>query len=137
MALRSMPKAGQILHLNRWQETRAAVALRDGFRCAKCKARTFLTGKLAGEIDHKIPRRELLKSGGDLFDMSNLQLLCQPCHARKSILERYAFQRAQEAENPTPKPKKSRADRLRARSRVSGRKAFLLAAGLAPADIIT
>lgn len=133
----TMPKAGQILHLTRWQKTREAVALRAQYHCEICGKRAFLTGKLAGECDHKTPRRDLLSSGGDLFDMNNLQWLCPPCHARKSALEKHAQRKAQEAENPNPKPQKSpRADRLRARSRVSGRKAFLVAAGLAPADII-
>lgn len=127
-----MPKAGRILHLTSWQDTRQAVALRANFRCEKCGTLCFLTGPKAGEADHKIPRRELVEAGGDVFDLGNLQWLCEPCHARKSALERWA---AEKAKAPAKTPKKSRSERLKARSRVKGRAAFLIAAGLAPADI--
>lgn len=131
-----MGRASLILHLKRWQETRELVALRAQYHCENCNARAFLTGHRRGECDHKIPRRELIASGGNVFDMGNLQWLCQPCHARKSALERHARRQAEAAANPDPNPQKPRADRLRARSRVSGRKQFLIAAGLSAADVV-
>lgn len=128
-----MPKAGRILHLNSWQEARQAVALRANFRCQKCGTLCFLTGPKAGEADHITPRRVLVETGGDPLDIKGIQWLCQICHARKSALERWAAERANAPAKP---PKKSPSERLKARSRVKGRKAFLIAAGLAPADII-
>ena len=117
MARTPMPKAGQILHLTRWQKARQACAMR---------ART-------GEADHKISRRQLIETGGDVFALDNLQWLCQPCHARKSVLEGHE---ARQTQHPATPPKTPRSERLKARSRVKGRKAFLMAAGLAPDDII-
>lgn len=128
-----MPKVGQILHLTRWQKTRQACAMRAAFRCQKCGVLCFLTGPRAGEADHRVPRRQLAETGGDMFDLANLDWLCASCHSRKSVLEGHA---ARQAQRPATPPKTPRSERLKARSRVKGRKAFLMAAGLAPDDII-
>ncbi|WP_339820596.1 HNH endonuclease signature motif containing protein [uncultured Paracoccus sp.] len=133
MARTPMPKAGQILHLTRWQKARQACAMRASFRCQKCGVLCFLTGPRTGEADHKISRRQLIETGGDVFALDNLQWLCQPCHARKSVLEGHE---ARQTQHPATPPKTPRSERLKARSRVKGRKAFLMAAGLAPDDII-
>lgn len=133
MARTPMPKSGQILGLTRWQKVRQACAVRASFRCEKCGKLCFLTGPRAGEADHKIPRRQLAETGGNMFDLNNLQWLCQSDHARKSVLEGHA---ARQALRPATPPKTPRSERLKARSRVKGRKAFLMAAGLAPDDII-
>lgn len=125
MARTPMPKPGQILHLTRWQATRQAVALAANMKCECCGVLAFLRGRGAGEADHIIPRRELSQNGGDPFDMENLQWLCQPCHAAKSARERWGDHQA--------KPKKNR---LKSRTKIVGRKKFLLAAGLSTADII-
>ena len=128
-----MPTAGRILHLTSWRNARQAVALAANFRCQKCGTRCFLTGPKTGEADHKVPRRVLAEIGGDPFALEGLQWLCQPCHARKSVLERYA---AEKANAPAKPPKPPRSERLKARTRVKGRKAFLLAAGLQAKDIM-
>lgn len=132
MGRTAMPQAGQILGLTRWQKTRQTVAMRAAFRCQKCGVLCFLTGPRAGEADHRVPRRQLAETGGDMFDLGNLQWLCVSCHARKSILEGHA---ARQAERPATPPKQP-ADRLKIRTKIKGRKAFLIAAGLAADDII-
>lgn len=101
------------LKTDRWQATRAFMAHRASFRCEHCH--TF-TG-MSGEADHVIPRRDCDLIGVGVFDPSNLQWLCQPCHAAKSARERWA--------GHEKKPKKPPA-----RTRVTGRDQFLDAAGI-------
>lgn len=119
MARTPMPKAGQILHLTAWKDVRQFVAARAGHRCQHCRCFTGING----EADHITPRRVLAATGGNPLEPTNLQWLCQPCHARKSATERWA------GHTPTKRS-------ILRRSRVKGRKTFLLAAGLSPADII-
>lgn len=125
MARTPMPKPGQMLHLTRWQATRQAVALRANMRCECCETYAFLRGRGAGQADHIIPRRELAITGGNPFDMDNLQWLCGPCHSQKSARERWGDHKAAPPKN-----------RLKARTKIKGRKQFLLAAGLSTADVI-
>lgn len=132
MARTPMPKSGQILGLTRWQKARQACAMRASFRCQKCGVLCFLTGPRAGEADHRVPRRQLAETGGDMFDLANLDWLCASCHSRKSVLEGHAARQAQRPATPPKLP----SDRLKTRTRVKGRKAFLIAAGLAADDII-
>jgi 5-methylcytosine-specific restriction enzyme A len=58
------------------QEVRQYILERNNFRCQGCDASD---PKLALQIDHIIP---LAKGGTN--DLSNLQVLCQPCNSQKS-----------------------------------------------------
>lgn len=64
-----------------WQPIRAAVLMRDGYKCVRCGA---LVGHRKGDahVDHI---RSKARGGTD--DMANLQTLCRPCHARKTNTE--------------------------------------------------
>lgn len=62
----------------RWKRLRAVVRRRDGYKCVKCGRR----GRL--ECDHILPRRTHPKL---VFDPSNVQTLCRPCHFDKSRRE--------------------------------------------------
>jgi 5-methylcytosine-specific restriction protein A len=55
-----------------WRVIRAAV-LRDEPACRRC-------GQPARDVDHIVPRDQ----GGD-DTRTNLQALCKPCHASKSV----------------------------------------------------
>ena len=70
-----MPHHRNMYTSKRWRKLRRAVLRRDAFRCQLCK-------KLAGraEIDHIKP----VESGGELWEMSNLQTLCRDCHFKKT-----------------------------------------------------
>ena len=62
----------------RWRLLRRRILERDGWRCRAC-------GRAAGrfEVDHV----QSIHAGGEWWDESNLQLLCRPCHFRKSAAE--------------------------------------------------
>lgn len=65
----------------RYRELRAA--FREGYPlCAACLAE----GRhVAGaEVDHVVP----LELGGELLDVGNLQHLCLPCHASKTLRQK-------------------------------------------------
>lgn len=97
----------------RWQEVRAFVAHRAGFRCEHCHV--FL-GR-AGEVDHRIPRGTCELLGVGTYDPSNCQYLCTSCHSAKTNAERWA--------GHTPKPPKQPT-----RSKVAGRDQYLNATGI-------
>jgi 5-methylcytosine-specific restriction endonuclease McrA len=62
----------------RWQALRMQVLERDGWQCVQCGTRRRL------ECDHIEPVRDR----PDLsYTLSNLQILCGRCHARKTRLE--------------------------------------------------
>ena len=67
------------LHARRWARVRRAVFNRDGWRCRKCGR----PGRL--ECDHVTPMQR--ESGGDPYDMQNLQTLCRGCHIAKTAAE--------------------------------------------------
>ena len=68
-------KAGRrVYNTKQWKRVRWAVFKRDGFRCVACGK----AGRL--ECDHIRP----VQSGGDWFDMDNLQTLCRGCHISKT-----------------------------------------------------
>lgn len=78
-----------------WQNTRARIARRDGYVCAKC-GRAWLPSR--DHVDHRIP----LEQGGSNDD-SNLQLLCDtPCHAEKTAAEAAARAGRGPAPHATP-----------------------------------
>lgn len=64
-----------------WQKLRERM-LREHPLCQLCEQRGRVT--VATSLDHRIPRS---KEGGT-DDESNLQTVCEPCHARKSLLDR-------------------------------------------------
>ena len=57
---------------------RRLVLDRDGYRCRTCGR----AGRL--EVDHVRP----IHRGGDMYDLSNLQVLCVRCHIDKTRAER-------------------------------------------------
>lgn len=57
----------------RWSQLRAAILVRDGFRCQLC-------GDPAREVDHIAPRAH---GGGD--HPGNLRSLCRPCHNARAV----------------------------------------------------
>lgn len=60
-----------------WKFLRIKMLRRDNFQCVKCKG-------LANQVDHKIA----IMNGGDFFDHSNLQTLCNKCHGAKTGMDR-------------------------------------------------
>lgn len=63
---------------NRWKFLRLAALERDGWQCVQCGTRKGL------ECDHIEPVRDR----PDLaYALSNLQILCGSCHARKTRIE--------------------------------------------------
>lgn len=62
----------------RWKALRMQALDRDGWQCVKCGSRRRL------ECDHVEPVRDR----PDLaWAVSNLQILCGPCHSRKTRIE--------------------------------------------------
>lgn len=59
---------------SRWQRVRKAALFRDGGWCQRCKE------KPAALVDHIIE----IKDGGDMWDLANLQALCDSCHNIKT-----------------------------------------------------
>ena len=69
------PKAAlPFYHSPAWLEKRRGLIARRGAWCEVCGA----GGRI--HLDHKVE----VKDGGELLDDTNLQLLCQPCHNRKT-----------------------------------------------------
>lgn len=66
-----------------WRNVRAYV-MQGSPLCAACEAIGFIT--LAQMVDHITP----IRLGGEFWDTSNLQPLCNSCHASKSAKERHA-----------------------------------------------
>ena len=63
---------------------RKAVLSRDGWQCQACgKLCTGQDASSRAHADHIIP----ILSGGDRFDISNGQTLCQRCHSMKTARE--------------------------------------------------
>ena len=62
-----------------WKNTRQIVLDRDQYICQECKrnGRLAVTGRT---VDHILG----IKSGGSVFGLHNLEVLCDSCHARKS-----------------------------------------------------
>lgn len=57
--------------------------------CAACMTRGVLVDcTVGGHVDHVIS----MDNGGAPLDLRNLQTLCQPCHAKKSALERHGLE---------------------------------------------
>ena len=67
-----------VIRSPRWKVLRLQAKRRDRFRCVACGC----VGKL--EVDHIQPVRTHPERA---FDLTNLQTLCAPCHARKTRIE--------------------------------------------------
>ena len=63
----------------RWGKVRRLVLDRDSWRCQKCGKH----GRM--EVDHRVP---LDLAPDRMYDLDNLQSLCQGCHFEKSQEER-------------------------------------------------
>ena len=62
----------------RWKAVRMQALDRDNWQCVKCGERRRL------ECDHILP----VKTHPELsYSLGNLQILCGPCHARKTRIE--------------------------------------------------
>lgn len=59
---------------SRWQRVRKTALFRDGGWCQRCKE------KPAKLVDHIVE----IKDGGDMWDLDNLQSLCDSCHTIKT-----------------------------------------------------
>jgi 5-methylcytosine-specific restriction protein A len=66
-----------------WQKIRIAVFQRDNYLCQVCKRMGIL--REGTEIDHIVS----ISQGGS-HNLSNLQAICEYCHAEKSKQERIA-----------------------------------------------
>lgn len=65
----------------RWKKTRTMVIRRACGLCENCiKKKLFVPGN---NVDHKIP----VSKGGAIWDLDNLQLLCEDCHKAKTAKE--------------------------------------------------
>lgn len=67
-----------VLKSQRWKVLRMKILERDGWKCLKCGSRKRL------EVDHV----NAVRIAPDrAFDPTNLQVLCGPCHGRKTMTE--------------------------------------------------
>ena len=74
------------LGTSKWRAIRIAAAERANFRCEHCQK--FLG--MSGQGDHIVPRSVCETLGISVFDLSNIQYLCGPCHSKKTNSERWA-----------------------------------------------
>ena len=65
-----------------WRRARGAVLARDGARCCKCGRTAHEVSRL--DVDHIIPRATAPHLA---LVLSNLQVLCEPCHEAKTYRE--------------------------------------------------
>jgi 5-methylcytosine-specific restriction enzyme A len=73
-----------------WRRVREAVLQRDPLcTIAKKCVERFGTAVASEVVDHRIP----IRSGGDAWDMNNLQGACQTCHNWKTATEDSNFAR--------------------------------------------
>jgi len=72
-----------------WKKLRLAVLRRDRYICQECKAKCLGKKKngISPQVDHIIPRKECPERA---MDMSNLRVLCHPCHSKRTILDTMA-----------------------------------------------
>lgn len=67
-----------VLRTRRWQVLRQIILERDGWQCRCCGSRKRL------EVDHVEAVRNAPERA---FDPGNLQVLCGPCHTKKTRIE--------------------------------------------------
>ena len=70
----------------RWKETRLKVLRRDRYICQQCGAKCLgkSKGLPAPQVDHEL---ELKTHPHLAYEMSNLRVLCKPCHSKRTILD--------------------------------------------------
>lgn len=69
-------------HTKRWQDLRARVIKRDGGRCVVQGCQTDTSPKFKLHADHIV---EVRTDGGNFWDETNVQTLCQPHHKAKTL----------------------------------------------------
>lgn len=62
-----------------WKAFRAQVLARRARMCARCGRPVAMNERI--HLDHRVPRR---KAPERAFDESNIELLCHPCHSKKT-----------------------------------------------------
>ncbi len=67
-------------HSKQWRMTRK-IYIKENALCENCKKEGIITGGQC--VDHIKP----ITLGGHLTDFTNLQTLCNRCHAKKSAME--------------------------------------------------
>ena len=74
-----MRYSAKVIRTKRWKALRQEALRRDDYQCVQCGARACRL-----EVDHILPVRDR----PDLsYELSNCQVLCSSCHARKTRLE--------------------------------------------------
>ena len=77
MGVKQYDRAGKAVYRSkRWKAVRFLAKRRDKWKCVKCGA-----AGVRLEVDHIEPIREAPELA---FELTNLQSLCVPCHARKT-----------------------------------------------------
>lgn len=71
--------SNRVTKTRRWKAIRLQALRRDGWKCVKCGASGCRL-----ECDHIKPVREAPELS---YDLNNVQVLCVPCHSRKTRLE--------------------------------------------------
>ncbi len=66
----------------KWREIRLRILERDEYKCQECLRHGRIS--IANTVDHVVARNK----GGADYDYSNLQSLCESCHAKKRGQER-------------------------------------------------
>ena len=66
----------------RWRKYREAILMRRGPRCEVCGHVPLFEREI--HVDHIKP----IADGGEIYDETNLQLLCIQCHGKKTAQER-------------------------------------------------
>ena len=79
--VRAMPKKAEGFYQSKeWRDLVRRLKAERGRWCERCGSGHRVAG------DHKVER----KDGGAELDPDNIELLCQPCHNRKTALARAA-----------------------------------------------
>lgn len=65
----------------RWKKLRIVVIRRACGLCANCEKRGLIVP--GNQVDHILP----VSQGGAIWDIDNLQLLCETCHTTKTAKE--------------------------------------------------
>ena len=66
----------------RWRKYRESILMRRGPRCEECGHVPLFEREI--HVDHIKP----IAQGGEIYDETNLQLLCIQCHGKKTAQER-------------------------------------------------
>lgn len=67
----------EIYSTDRWHELRLVAMERDGYLCVECAKKGLTVG---AQIVHHI---RPIRSGGDPWELDNLESLCRDCHKEK------------------------------------------------------